>query len=374
MRGWHNHFLFLHEFKCRDGILMDDIVALIGNAYSPTALRSPKFKKGRRGQGMRFKQLGRTGVQVSELCFGTMSFGGDADEEQSSRMFKRCRDIGINFFDCADGYSKGKAETILGAHIRGSRDELVITSKCFVPMADDVNARGGNRRHILRAVEASLGRLGTDRLDVLFMHRWDPVVPLEETLRALEKLVSDGKVLYLGASNYAAWQIAKGLGISEKNGWPRFDVIQPMYSLVKRQAESEIFPFALAEDLGVITYSTVGGGLLSGKYSKDERPDVGRIVTNQEYAKRYGEDWVLDVAEKFTAFAKEQGVHPVSLAVAWAAAHPAVSCPIIGARNLEQLEPSLNAPEVQMTDELYAEIAALSRTPPPATDRLEEQL
>ena len=323
---------------------------------------------------MRYKQLGRTGVQVSELCFGTMSFGGDANEEESSRMFNACRNMGINFFDCADGYSKGKAETILGALIRDSRDELVITSKCFVPMADDVNARGGNRRHILRAVEASLRRLSTDRLDVLFMHRWDPEVPLEETLRALEKLVSDGKVLYLGASNYAAWQITKGLGISEKNGWPRFDVIQPMYSLVKRQAEAEIFPLALAEDLGVITYSPVGGGLLSGKYGKDERPDGGRIVTNQEYTRRYLEDWVFDVAEKFTTFAKEQGVHPVSLAVAWAAAHPAVTCPIVGARNLEQLEPSLNAMEVTMTVELHGRIASLSRTPPPATDRLEEQL
>ncbi len=323
---------------------------------------------------MQYNQLGRTGVQVSELCFGTMSFGGDANEEQSARMFKACRDAGINFFNCADGYSKGKAETILGKFIRDSRDELVITSKCFVPMGDDINARGGNRRHILRAVEASLKRLCTDRLDVLFMHRWDPVVPLEETLRALEKLVSDGKVLYLGASNYAAWQITKGLGISENNGWPRFDVIEPMYSLVKRQAEVEIFPLALSEGLGVITYSPVGGGLLSGKYSKDIRPDVGRLMTNPEYTNRYGEDWVFDVAEKFTALAKKKGIHPVSLAVTWTAAHPAVTCPIIGARNLEQLEPSLNATEVQMTDELHAEIAALSRTPPPATDRLEEQL
>lgn len=323
---------------------------------------------------MKFKQLGQTGVQVSQLCFGTMSFGGDADEPESSRMFNRCRDIGINFFDCADGYSRGRAETILGKLIQGSRDELVITSKCFVPMADDINARGGNRRHILKAVESSLERLGTDRLDVLFMHRWDPVVPLEETLRALEKLVSDGKVLYLGASNYAAWQIGKGLGISEKNGWPRFDVVQPMYSLVKRQAEAEIFPLALAENLGVMTYSTVGGGLLSGKYGKDTRPKTGRIVTNQEYTKRYSEDWVFDVAEKYTAFASERGIHPVSLAVAWAAAHPAVTCPIIGARSLEQLEPSLHAPDIDMTDEMRAEIAALSRTPPPATDRLEEQL
>ena len=323
---------------------------------------------------MEFRQLGQTGVQVSQLCFGTMSFGGDADADESARMFKSCRDRGINFFDCADGYSRGEAERILGRLMAGSRDELVITSKCFVPMADDINARGGNRRHILKAVEASLDRLGTDRLDVLFMHRWDPVVPLEETLRALEKLVSDGKVLYLGASNYAAWQIAKGLGISARNGWPRFDVIQPMYSLVKRQAEVEIFPLALAENIGVITYSTVGGGLLSGKYGQSTRPDTGRLITNREYTKRYGEDWVFDVAERYTEFASGRGLHPVSLAVAWAAAHPAVTCPIIGARNVEQLEPSLNAIDIDMTDELHADVAALSRTPPPATDRLEEQV
>ncbi|MCY0096083.1 aldo/keto reductase [Hoeflea ulvae] len=323
---------------------------------------------------MKYSQLGQTGIQVSQLCFGTMSFGGDADEAESGRMYARCRDAGINFFDCADVYSKGAAETILGRLAGGTRDELVITSKCFGAMGDDVNAGGGNRRHILRAVEASLKRLGTDRIDVLFMHRWDGSVPLEETLRALERLVADGKVLHLGASNYAAWQIAKGLGISARNNWPRFDVIEPMYSLVKRQAESEIFPLALAENLGVITYSAVGGGLLSGKYGKGKRPEAGRIVTNQDYAKRYSEDWVLDVAEAFTAFAEGLGVHPVSLAVAWAAAHPAVTCPIIGARNVTQLQPSLASVDIEMTAELHADIAALSRTPAPATDRLEERL
>jgi aryl-alcohol dehydrogenase-like predicted oxidoreductase len=240
-------------------------------------------------------------------------------------------------------------------------------------MADDINARGANRRHILRAVEASLERLGTDRLDILFMHRWDRVTPLEETLRALEKLVADGKVLYLGASNYAAWQIAKGLGISARNGWPRFDVIQPMYSLVKRQSEVEIFPLALAENLGVITYSPVGGGLLSGRYGKERRPDAGRLMTNQEYTRRYGEDWVFGVAEAFSSYANERGVHPVTLAVAWAAGHPAVTCPIIGARSLEQLRPSLDAASFTMSDGMHAEIAAMSNTPPPATDRLEEQ-
>lgn len=323
---------------------------------------------------MRYKYLGRTGVQVSQLCFGAMSFGGDASEEESARMYARCRDAGINFLDCADGYSRGRAETILGKLMRGHRDELVVTSKCFNPMGADINMRGGNRRHILRAVEASLERLGTDRLDVLFMHRWDENVPLEETLRALEKLVADGKVVYLGVSNWAAWQIAKALGIAERHGWPRIDVIQPMYSLVKRQSESEIFPLALSEGLGCITYSPVGGGLLSGKYGLKDRPGEGRLVSNPEYAKRYGEDWVYETAESFTALAKEMNVHPVSLAVAWAAAHPAVTCPIVGARNLEQLEPSLASLDIEMTPELRARIAALSRTPPVATDRREEQV
>lgn len=321
---------------------------------------------------MKYKLLGSTGVKVSELCFGTMSFGGDADADEAKRMFAACRDQGINFFDCANVYAGGKSETILGKLMAAERDELVITSKCHGPTGKDVNARGANRRHIMQAVEASLKRLGTDRLDVLFMHRWDDNTPLEETLRALENLVQSGKVLYLGASNYAAWQIAKGLGITERRGWSRIDVIQPMYSLVKRQAEVEILPVAEAEGLGVITYSPVGGGVLSGKYGQNRRPNEGRIVSQANYASRYREDWVYEVADAFSALAAARGVHPVSLAVAWVAAHPAVTCPIIGARSLEQLGPSLEALSVDMTAELRAEISELSRTPPPATDRLEE--
>lgn len=322
---------------------------------------------------MQYKVLGNTGVQVSSLCLGTMSFGKEADEAQAARMYAACREIGINFYDCADTYNNGRAEEILGQLIKHERDELVIASKCFQPMGKHVNARGGNRRHIALAVEASLMRLGTDRLDLLFMHRWDPVVPLEETLRALEKLVDDGKVLYLGASNYAAWQVAKGLGISHRHGWPRFDVLQPMYSLVKRQVESEILPLARAESLGVITYSPLGGGVLSGKYGPGKRPETGRIVENPQYTSRYREEWVFETAAAFTQFANDQGVHPVSLAVAWVAANPDVTCPIVGARNFEQLTPSLESLQVKMTAQLHAEIAALSRTPPPATDRLEDQ-
>jgi aryl-alcohol dehydrogenase-like predicted oxidoreductase len=321
---------------------------------------------------MDHKLLGRTGLKVSRLCFGTMSFGREADEAAAADMYAACRDRGINFFDCADAYNKGRAEEMLGSLIAHERDELILTTKCFNPMGPDVNATGGNRRHILRAVEASLKRLNTDRVEVLFMHRWDKTVPLEETLRALEDLVRAGKVLHLGASNYAAWQIAKGLGISERRGWARFDVIQPMYSLVKRQVESEILPLARAEELGVITYSPVGGGLLSGKYGPDRRPEGTRLITNPEYTARYGEDWVFETAGAFTDLAGRHGHHPVSLAVAWAAGHPDVTCPIVGARNLTQLQPSLDALDIAMTPEFRAEISALGRTPPPATDRLEE--
>ncbi len=322
---------------------------------------------------MKFKNLGRTGVKVSQLCFGTMSFGGDADASESAKMYATCRDKGINFFDCANVYSQGKAEKILGNLIAGERDELIITSKCVSPMGDDVNARGANRLNIMASVEASLKRLDTDRLDVLFMHQWDDTVPLEETLRALENLVAQGKVLYLGASNYAAWQVAKGLGISSCNGWPRFDVLQPMYSLVKRQVEVEILPLATAENLGIISYSPIGGGLLSGKYSTLTRPETGRIVNVDTYTLRYGEDWVFEVAGRFTELARQKGIHPVSLAVAWVEANPAITSPIIGARNIEQLQPALGSVDVEMTSTLYTEISLLSRNPPPATDRLEMQ-
>lgn len=328
---------------------------------------------------MEMRLLGRTGLKVSRLCFGTMSFGREADEAEASAMYAAAREAGINFFDCANSYSAGKAEEILGRLAASERDQLILTTKCFNPMGRDPgdpgpNDRGASRRHVTRAVEDSLKRLGTDRVELLFMHRWDPETPLEETLRALEDLVRAGKVLHLGASNYAAWQVARGLGLSDARGWARFDVIQPMYSLVKRQAEVELLPLAHAESLGVITYSPVGGGLLSGKYGPGRRPEGARIVASKEYAARYSEDWVFETAEKFTALAEARGVHPVSLAVAWVAANPDVTAPIIGARNLEQLRPALGALEVPMTYGLRTEISALARTPPPATDRLEEAL
>ncbi|WP_424927239.1 aldo/keto reductase [Amaricoccus tamworthensis] len=314
--------------------------------------------------------LGRTGVNVSRLCMGTMSFGREADEAGAKDLYAACRDAGINFFDCANVYSDGRAEEILGGLMAHERDALVITTKVGSPSPG--NEGGLNRRHIALSVENSLRRLGTDRVDVLFVHRFDEAVDIAETLHGLDLLVKSGKVLYLGVSNWAAWQIATALGISAREGLVRFDAIQPMYNLVKRQAEVEILPLALAENMAVTPYSPVGGGLLSGKYRKGQ-PD-GRISTDNMYAKRYGPDWMRDVAGEFAEFAEENGWHPVSLAVAWVASHPAITAPLIGARNVEQLKPSLNALDVPMTAELRAKVSALSPTPAPATDRLEETL
>ena len=301
---------------------------------------------------------------------GTMSFGGEADEATSAALYKACRDAGINFYDCADQYNKGKSEEILGRLMKGHREDLVITTKCYNPAGDDINARGTSRRHVTRAVEASLKRLQTDRVDVLFLHQFDVRTPIDESVRALEDLVRSGKVLYPALSNWSAWQTQMAVDLQERNNWARLQVIQPMYNLVKRQAEVELLPMAAANGIGVIPYSPAAAGVLSGKYSGEAN---GRIKSNKMYAARYGEPWVFEVADKFVALCKQRGMHPVSAAVAWTGAHPAVTAPIIGARSVEQLQASLDSVKIDMTTKLRDEITALSRTPPPATDRLEEQ-
>lgn len=318
--------------------------------------------------------LGRTGVRVSELCFGTMTFGNPADEETSRAMFSRCLDVGINFFDCANVYAGGRSEEILGRLMKGKRDELVITSKVYGNMSGKLNGGGLNRRHIIRAVEDSLRRLDTDRLDLYFVHQTDEDTPIEETVRALDDLVTSGKIVYPAVSNWAAWRIMKALGISQREMLARFECIQPMYNLVKRQVEVEVLPLAQAEQIGVIPYSPLGGGLLTGKYGRKDRPEVGRLMENPMYTRRYSLDWYYDTAEDFVTYARSKGYHPVSLAVAWVLSNPAVTAPIIGARHLEQLEPSLDAVNIPMTPEMRAEVSAFSPTPPPATDRLEEQV
>ena len=321
---------------------------------------------------MQYTLLGRTGITVSRLCFGTMSFGNEADEATSAAMFARCLDAGINFFDTANSYTNGRAEEILGGLIKGKRDELIITSKVCSAVGPGPNNRGLSRRHIMLQIEQSLRRLQTDRLDFYFVHHFDAKTPIEETLHALDDLVRQGKIVHPAVSNWAAWQIAKALGISEHHVWARFECIQPMYSLVKRQAEVEILPLAQSEQMGVISYSPLGGGMLTGKYAGGQ-PDQGRFLVNTMYQKRYAEQMYADISARFAQYAREQGVHPATLAVAWVMAHPGISAPIIGARNVEQLEASLAAAEFTLDAEQYAAISALSYEPSPATDRSEER-
>ena len=323
---------------------------------------------------MEMKILGGTGVKVSALAFGTMTFGAEADEEVSAALWRRARAAGINLFDCANVYAAGRSEEILGRLAAAERDAVLLTSKAYFPVGDDPNARGATRRHLHRSVEHSLRRLGTDRLDVFFVHRFDDVTPLEETLRALEDLVRAGKVLYLGASNFAAWQVAKALGLSAGHGWSRFEVVQPMYNLVKRQVEVEILPMAASEGLGIMPYSPLGRGFLTGTYGAGavSGSTAGRFVDNRMYATRYGGEGIRETATRFAEFARARGWEPAGLAVAWVASHPAVTAPILGARSVAQLDASLAALEIPMTPELRAEISALAPEPPPATDRNEE--
>lgn len=321
---------------------------------------------------MQHRIVGRTGVRVSRLCLGTMAFGAEADEAEAARMYAAARDAGVNFVDTADVYAGGRAEEIVGRLIRGERDAVVLTSKVFGRVGDDVNARGLSRRHVVRAVEASLRRLGTDRLDFYFVHQFDRDTPMEETLRALDDLVRRGLVLYPAVSNWAAWQIAKALGVSAREGVARFELIQPMYNLVKRQAEVEILPLAASEGLGVIPYSPLAAGLLVGRYHRGERVEDGRLARSARYAQRYARELASDVPQRFVAYAAAHGVHPATLAVAWVGSHPAVTAPIVGARSLAQLAPSLAAATLAMTNEMRAEIAALTPPVPLFHDRAEE--
>ena len=303
----------------------------------------------------------RDGTPVSRFAFGTMQFGGKADAEASQAMFEACRAAGINHFDTAVGYTDGASETILGPMIKTGRDSLFVATK--------VGYMGGAGGDNIRAqFDRSRKQLNEDAVDLLYMHRFDDATPLEETFSALAELQSTGAIRYIGVSNYAAWQVMKAQGVARRLG-TRIDAIQPMYNLVKRQAEVEIFPVSTDQDITIFPYSPLGGGLLTGKYGKG---GAGRLAEDDRYNARYGQGWMHDCAAKLADLAAELGEDPATLAVAWAARHPSRPHPIISARSADQLAPSLAGTRFAMDDALYRRITALSITPPPATDRLEE--
>ena len=322
---------------------------------------------------MRFRVLGPTGVKVSCLSLGTMSFGGDADEAMAGRLFGRAREAGVNFFDTANVYNEGRSEEILGRLLRGCRDELVLASKAHFPTGKGPNDRGNSRYHLVRAVEASLRRLATDRIDLYYLHRFDDQTAVLESLRALDDLVRQGKILYPACSNFAAWQVAHALGLAAQRGLAPLVALQPMYNLLKRQAEVEILPMARSLGVAIVPYSPTAGGILTGKYRGGVRPDGTRLATNEMYKTRYGDPGYWDAADRFTALAADLGQAPAALAVAWAASHPAVTSVILGARSVEQLDGTLTAADLELSEDARARITALTPTPPPATDRSEEK-
>lgn len=317
------------------------------------------------------KTLGRTGVRVSRVALGTMSFGGDSDEATAAAIWRAARDAGVNLIDTADVYNEGRSEQIVGKLMAAERDQIVLCTKAYFPMGPGINDRGTSRYHLARAVEASLRRLNTDRIDVYYLHRFDDVTDLDETLRGMEDLVRAGKVLYPACSNFAAWQVAHALGRQRLHSWAPLVAIQPMYNLVKRQVEVEILPMARSLGLGVIPYSPTGGGLLTGKYAAG-MPATGRLLDNKMYATRYADPRYLEVAAEFSKLAAELGHAPATLSVAWAASHPAITSVLVGGRNVEQLTPTLAANKLLLDDATRARISALSPEPPPATDRNEE--
>ena len=253
------------------------------------------------------KLLGATGVKVSPIALGTMACGGDADEATARAIWRAARDAGVNLFDTADVYNAGRSEEILGRLMQGERDQIVLATKAYFPTGAGPNDRGTSRYHLVRAVEASLRRLATDRIDLYYLHRFDDVTALDETLRGIEDLVRAGKILYPACSNFAAWQVAHALGIQRHHGWAPVVALQPMYNLVKRQAEVEILPMAQSLGLAVIPYNATGGGLLTGKYAPGRPPPRGRLSEDKMYSVRYADPRYLTIAGQFTALAAELG-------------------------------------------------------------------
>ena len=271
------------------------------------------------------------------------------------------------------GTIKYSSENILGKCIAHCRDKIILSTKVGNTAGDDINDKGLSRRHIIQSINNSLKRLGTDYIDLYFLHSYDPTTSIEETISVLDDLRRQGKILYIGVRNWAAWQIAIGLGVSEVKRLARFECIQPMYNLVKRQAEVEIFPLAKEKNIGVITYSPLGIGLLTGKYTSRDKVTEGKLLENKMYAKRYADPNNYIIAKNFVKYAVDRNLNQAALAVAWVMSNPIVTAPIIGARNLTQLEQVLASLELKITPEMYHEITSLSISPPVATDRSEEK-
>jgi aryl-alcohol dehydrogenase-like predicted oxidoreductase len=321
---------------------------------------------------MQYRQLGRSGLRISTVTLGTMGFGGTGwaaavgkiDLDGARRQIALARDAGVNLFDTADVYSNGLSEQILGEALGSDRDEVLVATKVRMPMGEGPNDAGLSRHHIVRAAEASLRRLGTDHIDLYQVHEWDGQTPLEETLSALDDLVRAGKVRYVGASNYAGWQLMKALGVAAAHGYEQFVSQQIYYSLQSRDAESELVPLSLDQGLGILVWSPIAGGLLSGKYRRGVQPPAGsRHLSDWDEPPVHDEDKLYDTIEVLVAIGEARGVSAAEVALAYLIGKPGVTSVIVGARTDEQLRDNLAAAALDLTADEIARLDAVSADP-----------
>jgi aryl-alcohol dehydrogenase-like predicted oxidoreductase len=320
---------------------------------------------------MEYRRLGRSGLFVSALTLGTMTFGGQGDFSKvgatdvagARRQVDMCLDAGINLFDTANIYSGGESEEILGEAISGRRDDLLLATKVRMPVGDGPNDTGLSRHHIIRQCEESLRRLGTDYIDLYQVHEWDGLTPLEETLEALDTLVTSGKVRYVGSSNYSGWQLMKALGISERLGLQRYISQQVHYTLQAREAEYELVPLAIDQECPILVWSPLAGGLLSGKYRRERDASEGRHVEGWDEPPVYDTDKLYDTVDVLVDIADGRGVSAAQVALAWLLGRPGVASVIIGARTDEQLADNLRAAELELSEEERRRLDEVSALP-----------
>lgn len=320
---------------------------------------------------MEHTRLGRTGLKVSRLCLGTMTFGYQCDEDTSRAILDRAQEGGVTFIDTADVYPLGGSsetvgitEEIVGRWLEGRRDRFILATKCWGRMGPNRWDQGNSRKHIMDAIDASLKRLQTDYVDLYQLHGPDPQTPIDETLRALEDIVRSGRARYVGCSNFLAYQVARAIGRSEALGIVRFDSVQPRYNLLFREIERELLPLCEEEGIGVIPYNPIAGGLLSGKHARDEGPEEGSRFTlgtaAERYKERYWHERQFETVETLRPIARDAGMSMAQMSVAWVLANPAITAPIIGASRPEQLEDSLKAAEAPLPAELKGQLDELT--------------
>jgi aryl-alcohol dehydrogenase-like predicted oxidoreductase len=320
---------------------------------------------------MEHVRLGRSGLQVSRLCLGTMTFGLQSDEATGYAIMDKAAEGGVDFFDTSDAYplggdldTRGRTEEIIGRWMQGKRDRFILATKCFAPTGPAPFDAGNSRKHIMSAVEASLHRLQTDYIDLYQLHGYDVNTPIDETLGALDDLVHSGKVRYIGCSNFLTYQLVRAIGRSETLRLVRFDSVQPRYNLLFRQIEREMLPFCAEDGVGVISYNPLAGGLLSGKYHTSEPPtDGGRFAlgwAGKMYQERYWNERAFATVDSLRQLADQAGVSLVTLSVAWVLANKAITAPIIGASRPEQLDASLAAAEYKLDPDLKQQLDELT--------------